>query len=338
MANVSLERRRKRIEEILARSEAGEARALDELAKFVETRRLANGRFILVPRGSPKTLRDISHDLIIRTGPITERKRAEKLRRYLEKKNDPAYHGPRIVAEGDSWFEYPCAKDLLEWLGEKYAVLSLAKAGDKWQDVKSQEPMKYDDGTSCGLFHNIQSEQPQIVLLSVGGNEVLGEIEKYVDYFDVHHPDRAGYDYILPNFENLLDDVEQNYRDYISQIVPQAHVILHSYDYPNVREQANGGQWIGGPLEHERHIPFISVWREIANIMLERFCQRLQYVADDFGGQVHFINQLGTIGTADYNSEASWWLWQDELHPSTAGSDIMYRAISAKIDEIFQAP
>lgn len=334
MKTTPVERIEARLNDILSRAEAGDMDALDRLPALVEVRRLAGGRFIFVPRGAPRQLRDIPHDQIISSKPILDVKRAAKLRRYRDKKNDSTYKGSRIIAEGDSWFEYPCAKDMIDWLGERFAVLSLARAGDKWIDIKNQETQTYSDGTSSGLFRNIRDEQPNIVLLSVGGNEVLGEIETYVDHFVPHHPDRPGADYILPGFEKLLDDVEDDYRQYIGQIVPHAHVIVHSYDYPDVRSQTNGGQWIGGPLENERRIPFGSVWCEIAGTMLDRFCRRIELVIGEFSGRAHFVQQLGTIGTRTYSSEPNQPLWQDELHPTKAGSAIMFKAIAAKIDEV----
>ena len=37
----------------------------------------------------------------------------------------------KIVAEGDSWFDYPLSKDIIDWLAiEGYAIKNLAKHGD----------------------------------------------------------------------------------------------------------------------------------------------------------------------------------------------------------------
>lgn len=334
MPTISSEKLEADIQDILRRADADNPDAFDELDGLIEPRRLPGGELLWVTRGAPTRLSDIPHNLMLGRIPFSEVKRAAKLRRYRNKLKDENYSGPKILAEGDSWFEYPTAKDLIDRLGEKYAVLSLARAGDKWFNIKQQESEFYKDKTSKGLFHNFHSEKPHIVLLSVGGNEVLGEIEKYVAYYDEHNPNKPGLDYILPNFRKTLDAVEQDYMDYVGQITPTAQVILHSYDYPDVREQSNGGQWIGGPLENERGIEFERVWREIANGMLSQLCERLDRVARAFPGRVHFVNQLGTIGKLDSAPIRS--NWQDELHPSKYGSEIMCRAIAAKIDEIWK--
>jgi hypothetical protein len=52
----------------------------------------------------------------------------------------------------------------------------------------SQEGQRYNDGTPMGLFETIKNEKPQIVLLSVGGNEIVGNIEQYVYPYDKDRP------------------------------------------------------------------------------------------------------------------------------------------------------
>ncbi len=139
-----------KIHEILTRAETGDFTGLEELGKLVEVRRLPQGRFILAPKGAPRDLGTLSQNFIVNFRAILDAKRKAKRQRYFALKSDLAYKGPRIVAEGDSWFEFPCTTDLLEWLGRKYAILSLAKAGDAWFDVNQDEFGTYDDGSPKG--------------------------------------------------------------------------------------------------------------------------------------------------------------------------------------------
>src|SRR5205085_7110918 len=79
-----------------------------------------------------------------------------------------------LVAEGDSWFDYPGA-DLLEVLQDDagYEVASAAHWGD------SLESMSYDDAQLTGFVRQLEwvkarEEVPKAVLLSGGGNDFAG--------------------------------------------------------------------------------------------------------------------------------------------------------------------
>lgn len=288
------------------------------IAQLVEPRRAPNGRILLVPRGTP-TERSVEADNYLSIRGIMDWKRAAKRRRYLQKKNDPNYRGPKIVAEGDSWLEYPCNKDNGEWIGDEYALLSLAKAGDTWADIINNQNNFYDDGTPMGLFQTVAMEKPHIVILSVGGNDAIDNIAQYVKrYADGREPE----DYIEDSFELLLNYVEYEYRQFCTKLVAMnCKVLLHSYDYPDPRAQRDGGQWLGGPLEIERLIPGPTLWRGIVNVMLRRFHARVKAVASDplFGGKVHLVELFKTIGNDDAYAGPDRNLWTDEMHGTAAG-------------------
>ena len=323
----------RKIREILARAEEGDFSGLEDLGTLIEVRRLPQGRFILAPKGAPRDLGALSQAFVVDFRSILDAKRKAKRSRYFALKGDAGYKGPRIVAEGDSWFEFPCATDLLEWLGRKYAILSLARAGDAWFDVNQDELGTYDDGSPKGLLATIAVEKPDIVMLSVGGNDIMGSIENYVFHYEEGRPrDR----YIRPNFDELLDYVALQYRTRTSQIVATgAQVLLHGYDYPDPRPGAEGGQWIGGPLENACRIGDRTLWRQIVNAMIERFCDRLQAIADASNGKVQFVRQLGTIGSADHMHGPNQTLWNDELHGSSEGFRRLSLKLGKRIDEIF---
>jgi lysophospholipase L1-like esterase len=247
-----------------------------------------------------------------------------KNRRYREKRNDPSYRGPIIVAEGDSWFEFPLTKDIIMWLGETYAILSLAKAGDAWADVQDQNE----------LIPAVKSEKPDIVLISMGGNEVMGNIDKYVHSFDAN---LGRDDYIRPNFPPLLDGIQRQYEVTITEILnkrPQAKVILHGYDYPNPREWQQGGQWIGGPMENFLRIGDHTQWRHTANAMIDMFNDHQRATAAKFPDSVFYVNLRRTIGRDDDE-----WLgpedeWDDEIHGTDDGFERLAQKLADKIDEI----
>ena len=291
-------------------------------AVAIDIRRGPLGRWIPVPWGSPADARELGAETLALSGildPILERHRAAKNLRYEARKNDPSYKGPRIVAEGDSWFEYPHNDDLIMVLGEKYAIMSLAKAGDDWMDIY----------TRAELFPAIDDEKPDIVMLSLGGNEVMGSIETYVREYQHGRPMA---DHILPSFGELIRWVERQYDSTIEPILSEgAQVILHGYDYPDARDVGtDGAQWIGPPLQTMRNIGAVAYWREIANLMLDRFNEMLSRVASKpaHAGKVHYVNLRGTIGNPNFNHGPDTSLWTDEIHATGPG----FRKLAAKLD------
>jgi hypothetical protein len=264
---------------------------------------------------------------------ILERRREFKRERFLEKIAGN-YQGPIILAEGDSWFEYPMSEDLLMRLGEKYAVLSLAKAADSFAEVDDQDEL------FPTLNHPPAGKQYHIVMLSLGGNEIMGRIE---DFTHENEVDRADEDYLLPSFDAMLGDVRGKYSAIIQRIIDngEQHVILHGYDYPDPRfppeptEGPNGSQWIGPPLMHERGIGRVTTWRAIANQMLEKFNATLAELAarPQYRGRVHHVRLLGTIGKRNKNQKPDETLWVDEIHGSTKG----FRQLAKKFEPVIKS-
>jgi hypothetical protein len=78
-----------------------------------------------------------------------------------------------LIAEGDSWFDYPFNSVLGELEHLSYEIESVAHKGD------TAEEMAYDPGQLAklaGLFEKLEQrgEVPRAILLSGGGNDVAG--------------------------------------------------------------------------------------------------------------------------------------------------------------------
>ncbi|MGE3987412.1 SGNH/GDSL hydrolase family protein [Pseudorhodoplanes sp.] len=294
------------------------------------------GRWVIVRRGAPRDVMNLTAaDVVAPASGLFDIKRPAKRQRYLQKLGDPGYKGPRILAEGDSWFEHPLPTDTIEILGRTYAVLSLAKAGDSWSDYASQEGQYYSDRSPMGLFESLRKERPKIVLISGSGNEILGDIQNYVKPFA---PNRPVEDYIITEkFERLLAFCGSMLLSNMRSVVGMgAHAVFHSYDYPN--PQSNG-QYIGAPLEIYCRIPGPTLWRAIVNRMLDLY---FDYVSDLLRQanepKAHFIRLLGTIGTNNVNQGPDPEFWWDEIHPSAKGSRKIAARFQSKIREIAQTP
>jgi hypothetical protein len=271
-----------------------------------------------------------------------ERQREFKRKRFV-RKLETGYQGPVILAEGDSWFEYPMADDLLMPLGERYAILSLAKAGNSFAEVGDQNELfpRLNDPPGGKQFH--------IVMLSLGGNEVMGRIE---DFTHENEVSRADEDYLLPKFDEMLygapdrPGIRDKFDEIVGRIVRdhEQHVILHGYDYPDPRfprertEGPNGSQWIGPPLWYERDIGSLTTYREVVNQMLDKFNAVVAEVAGrpEYRGRVHYVNLRGTIGQRSKLFDGDDMLWADEIHGTTDGFRRLARQFEPVIDRVWE--
>jgi hypothetical protein len=106
---------------------------------------------------------------------IGRNKKNRKFKRQLRK---PGFREGKkvIVAEGDSWFEYPVfIKDIIDWIIDKtnYPVYSLAYGGDWIANILYEEQ----------YINELSLYQPEVFLISGGGNDIVGgsRLAKLVD-------------------------------------------------------------------------------------------------------------------------------------------------------------
>ena len=107
-------------------------------------------------------------------------------------------------------------------------------------------------------------------------------------------------------------------------------------DYPAREPGDQGAQWIGPPLKNMRNIDGVAMWRQIVNIMLDRYNEMMARMAGqaEFAGRVHYVDLRGTIGNANYNTGPDRDMWCDEIHGSAAGFGKLAKKIDKKIKKI----
>lgn len=215
-------------------------------------------------------------------------------RRYRRKVRD--WEGLRIVSEGDSWFQYPfLLTDVIDWLSEPYAVFSLDAAGDLIADMVRQGE----------LITAVVSERPDVVLLSGGGNDLLGgaNLARAVLPFE---PGRPPEDYLSAGFDANLGAVLAGYTilfERLARIAPHTPVMCHVYDHA----VPNQGRWLGQPLAMIGVVdPMLQ--RAIVRCIVDRFHVALGELAGRFP-QVRLIDTRGSVLGR----------WNDELHPTDGG-------------------
>lgn len=222
------------------------------------------------------------------------------------------YDGPRIVSEGDSWFQYPVLlKDTIDYLMEPYAIYSLGAAGDLLKNMADKQE----------YVSAIRETGADILLLSGGGNDLVagGALASHLEEFD---PDLMAEDYLLPSFQALLDDALKHYSrmfTQVHQLFPHVSILCHGYDYP----VPNKDRWLGKPME-QRGIRDRSLQKAIARCMMDQFNRRLRRAAKAMPN-VTYINCRTVVGDSR---------WHDGLHPNNAGYADVARKFVREITKI----
>lgn len=242
----------------------------------------------------------------------------------------------RILAEGDSWFEYPlrgliyrnAADGVIYRLQEHfgYRIANMAHHGD---EVRQMLGLRQRQEIISRLSQ--RDVRFNALLFSGGGNDMVGD-----PFLLWLKESPAG----TPP-EQLLDDaatdavmgtIEAGFRDLISvrdRYSPDTVIFVHGYDFPPITGQDVCGQgpWLKPSLDYfyrsigvsnpDPHEEFKVVRR-----FLERFNEMLLRVQND-GHKNDFI-VVPTQGTLKANNDN----WQNEIHPSQDG----FKQIAAKFD------
>jgi metacaspase-1 len=225
---------------------------------------------------------------------------------------DPAYKGPIIVSEGDSWFQFPILlEDVIDHLLESYAIKSLDAAGDTLTDIIGQNE----------FASAIEEVGASVFLMSAGGNDLVanGALASHLREFD---SSLSASGHLLSSFDDLIQSAVATYDGIfrrLEQNFPQLHTICHGYDYPI----PNSERWLGEPMT-TRGITAPAFQKLIAHEMMDRFNVALAQTAAHFHN-VTYIDCRRTVGDER---------WHDELHPDDSGFADVAARFQAVIDTL----
>lgn len=248
---------------------------------------------------------------------------AQRNKRYNNLKKDP--NRLRIVAEGDSWFQYPILlQDTLDQLYKRYAIKSYAEAGDTLSNyLKKKEYLDAIGTENAGFF-----------LVSGGGNDVLGEEFQYFLRQIPDPSDDTPKRYLNQKFFDQLDTLDKLYHEMFTGLLnryPDLNILVHCYDYVipiDVSEPSNRkkSSWSGKYMIDKKIAPQ-SEREKLIVYILNEFAQRLQALAgkEEFAGKITFVD---TRGLVNRNS------WFDEIHPVNDGYALVAAKFIAEIERI----
>jgi S1-C subfamily serine protease len=213
------------------------------------------------------------------------------------------WSGVRMVAEGDSWFQYPfLLKDTIDHLIDlkhfKYAIYGLSEAGDLLSNMVREDE----------ISEAIEDKDPHVLLISGGGNDMVGD-DRIASMVHPFSANRKAEDYPNKQFNDFMRELERLYRGLFDRVLsdkPHLKIICHGYDnaFPF------NGPWLGKPLAKQK-ITNKTLQHEIVTEMIRRFNETLEQIAADYVGSVYHVDCREVIGARSK--------WHDELHPKDAG-------------------
>jgi len=258
-------------------------------------------------------------------------------------------NGPRLVAEGDSWFDFPLYPDVIDCLSDRhgYNIVNVSKAGacvyemaygpddDSMFDVFDRDDSQLEE-----FVKKIRQHRPQGLLLSGAGNDFVGP--EFI--MTIHHAaaKKSGANMALVN-ALFQHDVEPGLECIIATATDagrQANlgtlpIVTHGYDYAIATGNAAAnliikkiGPWMdpsfrakGYPKDNDadliRRINIVRPMVDGLYTMLERL--RAKYP------NLHIVDVRNTL--PDRTD------WHDELHPTREG----FRKVAALFDAEIRA-
>jgi hypothetical protein len=237
----------------------------------------------------------------------------------------------QILAEGDSWFDYPVplfGGGIVPRLERRLGVpiLNLAKAGDEVRYMLGVEERAV-------LVDHLTNGSPaggpwDVLLFSGGGNDIVGNpMALWVDDWNAAVPP-AGH-IKKARFDAALALVQAGYEDLIAlrdKLSPHTMLVFQGYDFaiPDGRGVCFIGPWLK-PTFDLRKFPTMADGQAVVKIMLQEFAAILTSLA---GPTVAFINGQGTLAPQTSS-------WHNELHPAKAGFDKFADLFHARLKALF---
>lgn len=248
-----------------------------------------------------------------------------------------------LIAEGDSWFDYPF-HDILRILEDYHGfdIDSAARRGDRVED------MAYSDGQLEELTRRIEkilrndNNAPRAILLSGGGNDLAGEefgmllnhANSVIGGLNLNVVEGVIKERVKIAYVTILSKISRICQRRIGYSLP---FIVHGYDYPIPDGRGFlGGWWLfPGPwLEpgfREKGFTKLEERTEIARKLMDYFNEMLQEVSSlsDFS-HVKYVDLRGTVSVSkNYKDD-----WDNELHPTEEGFKRVARKFADVIDKL----
>ena len=244
-----------------------------------------------------------------------------------------------LVAEGDSWFDYPF-HDVLSELEDMYGfdVESVAHKGDTVEGM-AYSAGQLDDFARCLQKVLRGGVRPRAILLSGGGNDVAGD--EFAVLLNHSRSSIAGFNEAV--LSGVIDvRLREAYGTILAAITGVCRretgapipIIVHGYDYPVADGRGFWGGW--GPLPGPWLEPGFRRKDYNDTAMRERMCvtliDRFNAMLRGVAGKAPFehVRHLDLRGTLQRGARYKDW-WANELHPTERGFKEVTRKFAAAV-------
>ncbi len=205
----------------------------------------------------------------------------------------------RLVAEGDSWFDYPVGLDVLDHLkGFGYAIFKVADHGDTLENMVYGTEYKGNFSRQKPSIEQtleaVVKYQLRVVLFSGGGNDLAGpELESLLNHADAQLQTLIRTEATAYLFGTVIPTAYRHFIRRVREKAPAAHIITHGYGntIPDGRSVRKFGIRFAGPWLRpgltKKNITDATKAREIMRELVKAFNDTLATIATAHPGYVH---------------------------------------------------
>ncbi len=258
-----------------------------------------------------------------------------------------------LIAEGDSWFDYPFC-DVLGCLEARgYDVESVAHKGDTLEDM-AHEPAQVDKLAWLIERVGARGGRPRAILLSGGGNDIAGSEFRVL----LNHASSG-----LPRLNATVASgvIDERLRAAMASLIgvvtrlsevhfeKRVRVVVHGYDHaiPDGRGYLGGtwvlpGPWLEPgfrrkgyvPAERRKRMSALGSNASAVRELIDRHNAMLAGLVRDLAAEgvdhVRYVDLRGTL--SDRLPKRYLDDWNDELHPTRAGFERVADKIARAIE------
>lgn len=266
----------------------------------------------VIPERQEEVTRGMVQNLVVSLANNWARNSRNKLYKRMIAQDPEA---PRLISEGDSWFQHPHPKvlDIIDQLMNHYPIYSMGAAGDTLRNM-------FYEGE---FVRAMRYEKPRIFLLSGGGNDILGSQfrEFLVDTFTNATPGSDPHRFLKSSFTGELESIGKVYTRVFKKLKDAPiDLVVHGYDYVIPWNTPDKG-WLGRYML-EKHIDNADDRAAIIRFMIDGFNDMLRETASSYTN-VHYIDLRNTVRNDQ---------WYDEIHPTSEG----YQDVALKFHEVIE--
>jgi hypothetical protein len=238
----------------------------------------------------------------------------------------------KLLAEGDSWFDYPLGRDVLDYLNNyfKHPVTKLAKAGSTLNELVYGPDELFKSDPKQGktrltkVIEQVRRKEFDAFLFSGGGNDIAGpEFFSFVNHAasELPNPNQSVLDGVVNGtFRKAYQDMIEVLKTESDHLGIKLPIFVHGYDYPwpdGRGAVALGivGPWFEGTFR-KKGFPINSAddlpkRRAIVARFIDEMNHMLDGLQAQYAGLVYKVDLLGTLPNQSD--------WANELHPTNPG-------------------